>query len=676
MTRRTLRLFLPVGILALLTLSGWFFVDVTARRSSFCSNCHYMMPYVDQWKNSTHKNVACIQCHPTQRRAMFAQFVKNLTRTYNPRPRAYVPDEACASSGCHAEMPRSNTAKFLTVTFPHKPHLGVDRRGMRLHCASCHGASNEAGHVSVDVRICYLCHFKGQPVEGTLTWCGSCHGAPTGMSKHAGFVFDMKAYAGSGVQCSRCHVAVHEGTGEVSRDKCFSCHVSRIEAISNPRAIHTYHVDEHQIRCMECHEPIRHGNIKILSVLDVSCESCHPNLHAGPKETYLGVGAKGAPATPSRMFAAQINCTGCHTQVIVRGGVSFLSQGNKSANPKACAACHDARYIPMVERWKAQGRILTDEARRLSNDGRQLAAREPSNAEIRNLASDLDFNARFLEQGHPVHNIEYAIKVVQASSELLKKLAGTLKVQPAGAVIQPVFARGAFSYCSESCHTFIPRKEPYNFQGVDFPHTYHVQKASLPCDTCHKESHHKDLSLSAPTDCASCHHVSEKADCARCHSRQAAFFRGKLPALLGVTVEADAMAGIVGCVDCHDPTKPEPLKEVGKACDTCHENKGSKDLEMWRKQLQEEREKVRLLTEENDMALNGLQRRGIGVASYKTRLEASRARLDYLAKAKGVHNMAAAHAILDKSARELSTLLSEMTGISGPAAASKKTAQQ
>lgn len=661
MMRRNMRLVFALSFIIALLLSGWFFVDVAARRSSFCSNCHYMQPYVEQWKVSTHKNVACVQCHPTTRQAMFSQFVKYVTGTYSPRPKAYVPDESCASSSCHSEMPKSKTVEFLTVNFPHQPHLGVDRRGIRLHCASCHGASNEAGHVSVDQRICYLCHFKGQPVEGTLTWCGSCHGAPTGMSQHGGFIFDMQTYASSGVQCSRCHVAVHEGEGHVSKDRCFSCHISRVEAISNAKALHTQHVGKSEVRCLECHEPIQHGNIKMLSVLDVSCESCHANLHAGPKEMYLGVGAKGAPATPSRMFAAQINCTGCHTQVVVQGGVPFLGQGNKTANPKACAACHDARYIPMIERWKTQGRVLAVEARRLADAGKKLAPQAVSRPEVRNALEEMNFNARFLEQGYPVHNIEYAIKTVQASAGLLEQIAGGVQINTAPVTIQPGFAKNAFSYCMESCHTFIPKKEPYDFKNVDFPHTYHVQRASLSCDTCHKENHHKELNLSAPVDCASCHHTSPKVDCARCHTRQAAIFRGKLPVPLGVVAKPDSMSAVVGCADCHDPTQSDALKQVAKACETCHEGQGTKNLEAWRTQLQMEREKVQLLMEEARMVLGGMERRGSTTAGYKPRVDAVRNRLDYLDKAKGVHNMAAARAVLSKSKEELSALLTEIS---------------
>lgn len=665
MTRRRLRVISALGIALILFLSGWFFVDVAARRSSFCGNCHYMEPFVAQWKNSTHKGVSCVRCHPTERTAMFAQFVKNATRTYSPRPRAFVPDSACASKDCHSDMPNSKPVKFLTVNFPHQPHLGVDRRGIRLHCASCHGSSLEAGHVSVDPRICYLCHFKGQPVGGTLTWCGSCHGAPTGMSKHGGFVFDMKVYAASGVQCSRCHVAVHEGDGEVSRDKCFACHVNRVEAIGDSKSLHANHVGVREIRCLDCHEPIKHGNIKMLSVLNVSCESCHSNLHAGPKEMYLGVGAKGAPATPSRMFAAQINCTGCHTQVVTQGGMSFLGQGNKTADPKACSACHDSRFIPMVGRWKAEGRTLTVEAHRMANEGKRLSAQSPSNPEVKTLASDLSFNARFLEQGYPVHNIEYAIRTVQASSELLKQLAGSVKANPSVAAIQPAFARNAFSYCNESCHSFIPRKEPYDFQNVDFPHTFHVQTAGLTCDTCHKENQHKELTLAKPSDCASCHHTDAKADCARCHSAQAALYRGKLPAFLGVQAGPAKMTSAVGCADCHDPTQADPLKDVAKSCQNCHDAQGPQNLAAWKKQLNEERDRTTLLVDEVSMVLNGLERRGTTLVAYRTRLETQQSRLAFIEKAKGVHNMAAATAIYEKSRAELTTLLADVTKIAG-----------
>ena len=657
--RRSIALAAAVAVLVLCGAS-WIFVDVTARHSSFCDNCHYMRPFVEQWKNSPHKTVECVRCHPTQRRAMFGQFVKYVTHTYAIRPRAFVPDSACLASGCHPGMEKSQKVSFMGVSFPHKPHLGVDRRGIRLHCASCHGSSQEAGHVSVDPAVCFLCHFKGQGPAGTLAGCGSCHGAPSGLTKHGGFLFDMKEYVDSGVQCGRCHLIVHEGEGRVSKRKCFSCHVSHADRISDVKFVHAKHVDQEEIRCLECHEPIRHGNIKVLSVLDVSCESCHSNLHSGAKEMYLGVGAKGAQDLPSRMFAAQINCTGCHTEVISRGGSTFLGQGSKKANPKACAACHDARYIPMVDRWKTEGAALCAEAARMAGRGLAIAS-AGGDAKVRKLASELEFNARFLTQGHPVHNIEYAIRVVQASGRILGQLE-----EAAGkkndVVIGPEFARGDFTYCTETCHTFIPRQEPYTFQDVDFPHTYHVKTVGLSCDTCHEAGKHKALTLASPQDCAPCHHTDAKADCTRCHPGQTELYRGTVPASLGMKVDPDVMADSVACADCHDPTNPDALKDVGKACAGCHQGDGPKNLASWRDELKKGRDKVEALSQQVRLTIEMLNRRNQDTSAFHRRFAAIEARMTFIERARGFHNVAAALDQYQRAEKDLSVLIRDMEG--------------
>lgn len=652
-TARKKIVWIAAAAILLLLVAGIFFIEVAAQRSSFCENCHYMTPYTEQWKNSSHKSVECVACHPAQNRAMFGQFVRYITKTYSPRPRAYVPDEACQK--CHADVDKK-PVKFLQTEFPHKPHLGTDRRGIRLHCASCHGNSEEAGHVGVDKRVCYLCHFKGQAPAETVAGCGACHGAPSGMVKHGNFQFDMKSYVESGVACSRCHLSVHEGSGRVSREKCYSCHVSRVEKADDAKLVHQQHVTVKEIRCMECHEPIRHGNVKVLSVLEVSCESCHSNLHSGPKEMYLGVGAKGTPDTPSRMFAAQINCIGCHTQVTTQGGSSFLGQGSKSADPRACAACHDARYIPMVDRWKAQGRALTEEAKRLAREGAAIAAGNKK-PEVKQLVQDLEFNARFLEQGHPVHNIEYAVRVVQGSGKLLGRLGEAVGRKGMG-TSQPL-AKNDFSYCLDSCHSFIPRQEPYTWKGADMPHAFH-QKTGLPCDTCHEVGSHKALNLASPKDCIACHHESAKADCSRCHVRQSALYRGKVPASVGISAKADSMAGGVGCSDCHDPTQAEPLAKLDEACTACHEADGPKYLETWRKDLAAAREKVTDLDGQAQMAVAGMRRRQSDSAPLAKRLEVIRARVEYLDRAKGVHNMGAAIPEYQRAAKELQAIVDEV----------------
>jgi hypothetical protein len=72
------------------------------------------------------------------------------------------------------------------------------------------------------------------------------------------------------------------------------------------------------------------------------------------------------------------------------------------------------------------------------------------------------------------------------------------------------------------------------------------------------------------------------------------------------------------------------------------------------------------------MVLNGMERRGEKTSGYKSRLEAARARLDYLEKARGVHNMAASQAVFKKSGEELSTLLEELTRLNSSKTAAKE----
>ena len=656
MNIRQKRIGAAVGAALAVVLILWFFVDVTARRASFCDGCHYMKPYVKQWKNSTHSKVECIRCHPTQRRQMLAQLVRYWSGTYSPKPKAFVPDSACTAKGCHTEMTKSKAVSFGSVTFPHQPHLEKDRRGIKLRCASCHGASSEAGHVSVDERVCYLCHFKGQPPAGVLGTCGACHGAPSGNTQHGGFIFDMKAYVDSGVQCTRCHLKVHEGEGGVSGDRCFACHMDRGESKSDTRQVHEKHVTQKEVRCLDCHEPIRHGNIKVLSVLDVSCESCHSNLHTGAKEMYLGVGAKGVPSTPSRMFAAQINCTGCHTQVTTQGGLSFLGQGSKTADVKACAACHDARYVPMVAVWKEQGAALAGESRQQAAEAKALASRL-GDAASKQVADELAFNAEFIQQGHPVHNIEYAIRIVRYGAEAVAKLSG----KGSSPTVRTPFAKGDFTFCGPACHNFIPKADPIDFKGVDFPHGKHSGPLGLSCDTCHVAQKHKEITLGSPSDCASCHHDSAKSDCSKCHQRQSALFRGKIPPSIGINAAPDSMAEAVGCSDCHDPAKGGPGQQVEKACVSCHEGQGSKDLASWRASIKDAFDKVRLLEQEAEMALRAAERGGVSLQAQRRKLKSAQDRLTWLERATPLHNFNASSAEIGRIQKEMQSLLTEIS---------------
>jgi len=96
-------LFLPVG-LALVFLG----VQVSSQ-PRFCGSCHYMEPYYQSWKTSTHKDVTCVECHipPGVRSEIrkkyeaLAMVARYITGTYSTNPWAEVSDRSCLRPGCH-----------------------------------------------------------------------------------------------------------------------------------------------------------------------------------------------------------------------------------------------------------------------------------------------------------------------------------------------------------------------------------------------------------------------------------------------------------------------------------------------------------------------------------------------------------------------------------------------
>ncbi|MEN3039698.1 MAG: NapC/NirT family cytochrome c, partial [Candidatus Kryptonium sp.] len=50
-----------IGIVAVLFVLA-FSVEFTSR-PSFCPTCHYMEPFYESWKASSHRDVTCVKCH-------------------------------------------------------------------------------------------------------------------------------------------------------------------------------------------------------------------------------------------------------------------------------------------------------------------------------------------------------------------------------------------------------------------------------------------------------------------------------------------------------------------------------------------------------------------------------------------------------------------------------------
>jgi len=260
-----------IGFCILATGVFFYATKVMFQDSKNCAVCHYMVPYYKNWQTSTHSMVPCLKCHDyTLERALAGEFTF-LAGAHNPRPLTNIPDKNCLQGGCHEKRLVLSKVTFTKkgVSFDHMLHFTEMKRGIKLHCRSCHSDIVQGEHLKVSMNVCYLCHFKGVAHDRTQTGCLSCHSAPTKPIAYREGTFSHEAALKAGYKCSKCHVEVTRGDGLTPQDKCYFCHVDRIEKYSDVNLLHDQHITKQQIDCLYCHRKIEHGKIKMAEKMPI-----------------------------------------------------------------------------------------------------------------------------------------------------------------------------------------------------------------------------------------------------------------------------------------------------------------------------------------------------------------------------------------------------------------------
>ncbi len=423
----------------------------------FCRSCHLMEPYYQAWHESTHKDVPCADCHfkPGFRNTLegkweaSSQAVKFLTGTYGSKPHAEVRDESCLREGCHAKRLLEGGVNWtvptqrgrpITIRFDHTPHLTDLRRGKKLRCVSCHSQMVQGQHIVVTLDTCFLCHFKGLKhgrEEETLGGCRSCHDAPQEQIRMATGMFNHADYIDRGVSCNNCHVDAVQGDGAVPRQVCWNCHnvPQDIARYGDSSFMHLKHVTEKKVECASCHVQIVHhlsaavearGDAAMTAVFHVigdsgACGQCHERSHLGPAEMYFGTGGRGVAEMPSPMARAQVDCIACHayqehgqTQANISGQTFVAAQA-------ACDKCHGTQYSDRLIEWRDLIALKLDEAQTAVAAARtdlDSATLDPAfRLKLQRLLDDAEFNVRFVQLAHGVHNVNYATALLSAAVE-------------------------------------------------------------------------------------------------------------------------------------------------------------------------------------------------------------------------------------------------------------------
>ncbi len=587
--RHVLALLGLVGVVVALGVAATGGIYVASRSPDFCTTCHYMEPYYRQWQTSAHKGTSCVACHPVRPVTNAVSALRYLTNTNDPRPRAEVSNESCLASGCHDGRLAEGKLTFQgKIHFDHSTHLQQVRRGQKLQCTSCHSQIVQGEHIAVTESTCFLCHFKGVGEAQAIGGCTTCHGTPTGTVEHAGFSFSHDTYLKVGVACEQCHLQVTAGEGKAPQERCFSCHVERLEQYGDAQFMHNKHVGEHGIDCFRCHEKIQHGRIRMVRALETGCEACHQSLHSPQKEMYLGSGGLGVADTPSRMFAAQVSCDGCHTRVVQSGAPEF-KEASREAQRQSCVACHGPRYDLMLDDWRAAMAQMTQEVGievdRAEARVKQAGSGRLAASEARVLLEKARTNYDFLKYGRGVHNVEYAVKLAKATYSFIDTaLAGLQRgYQPP---TRSALVATPDAYCAVLCHSRIGLPETVQTEELQFPHQLHVEGVGVACTSCHSPDKHKTRTITR-TECMNCHHSAQDIACSHCHPAQEALYKGEISAW-GAKGSPDLMAAAgTGCTDCHNLSAPKTIDAIQQACVGCHEAGYDQTLAQWINEVQQ-----------------------------------------------------------------------------------------
>ena len=650
--RRLLLFGLPAALILLFVVS----VELTST-SRFCSSCHYMTPFFESWKTSSHKDVQCKVCHyPPGVKSFFRTKIEGLvmvgrywTRLYvKSKPWAEIQDESCLRSGCHDRRLLEGKVEFGKVAFDHKAHFEDLKRGKKLRCTSCHSQIVQGEHITVTSASCFLCHFKDKTPEVRTGECAVCHRKDELLALKDRF--DHTPVFGNGYRCDKCHSRIVSGDGEVPKENCFKCHFEndRLEKYGDTELMHRTHIATNKIECEQCHREIQHKIVKDIETI-ADCQACHQGTHSAQKILYAGQGGKGIPhATPNVMLEKGLSCQGCH---MFHEASGRLDRGDTlTASGAACESCHGHGFDRILKNWEnSTEKRLAEIKAILARAAKAVqSAAGPKKKESAALLDEARFNIDVVEKGKSVHNMTYSQELLTASLEKIREALAA-----AGSSYRPeattLLNRETPNACL-TCHAGIEEITPSVF-GLRFSHRKHAVGQKLECKTCHSNVRRHGELTATKASCATCHHQEAKKSCGECHALQKTLFEGGTLGEVKVPKDMMAEAG-TSCPDCHLDKAKKVIRPDGGACVACHDEKYRATYTEWR-------DGVRSRTDEVRSALHVLYKKPLTdpEKAVVQKIEEALRTID-LDGSSGIHN----YLFIDEHLTKMASLIKSLSG--------------
>ncbi|NIM58017.1 MAG: hypothetical protein GTO16_03610 [Candidatus Aminicenantes bacterium] len=563
-----------IGFVLILTLGS---VEYTSH-SYFCNSCHYMKPFYQSWKTSSHSHIECNACHyPPGIRPKIRAKIEGIlqvgrywTKLYlKSKPWAEIPDESCLREGCHKKRLLEGKVKFKRVAFDHKIHFTDLKRGKQLRCTSCHSQIVQGEHITVTESTCFICHFKKSDHYPQISECYHCHHREDLISEKTS-KFNHSLVFDNGFECNKCHSHTILGDGVVPRENCYKCHweIDRLNKYVDTDQMHFVHIFSHKIECNQCHMDIQHKIIKEIETI-ADCQTCHTDYHKAQKILFIGEGGKGiSHPVPNIMLEKGLSCKGCHIFHEETGGKIIKSE-TFTSKAQACESCHGRGFARIMKDWEISTDKKLSKLRTIYNKASQ-ELEQSKNTEKEKAQKTLEeaaFNIDIVDRGKSVHNVEYSQELLSASYNSVVEALGII-----GSSYKPEAFLAVSKEIPIQCYNCHAGIEEINMQifGLDFPHQKHLIEQKIQCNVCHSNVRKHGEFIATKHGCAVCHHKDTKKDCTVCHQLQKTFYQGGQ--LNGHDIAKDIMfEAEAECIDCHlGPQNQIFLSDKNKCLD-CHD---------------------------------------------------------------------------------------------------------
>ncbi|HEY3705804.1 MAG TPA: cytochrome c3 family protein [Terracidiphilus sp.] len=356
---------------------------IGAHRSVSCMNCHRPGPDSQPQYTGLHFN-SCADCHRDPHKGEFKQTCESCHSTSNWRDSPFV------AKFDHAKTGFPLAGKHLALQCL-SCHEGADFKSPVPHaaCADCHEPDPHAGQFASrpDRGKCESCHTVNGWTPSTFSTadhartgfplifphaavkCAQCH-TPAG----TGTKFKIRF-----AQCVECHEDEHQGqfSGPPWLNGCGKCHTGATFERSN------YNLKSHSgsnfpltgahaaVECSACHKPTPGAKLVLFHFSQVSCATCHQDVHQGQFARRMAVrnaqgkllGCEACHSTrewkdligfnhaqtsfPLLGSHQAVSCVDCHKPP---EGDLTLAHVNFASAPAKCSDCHNNPHADQFEK--------------------------------------------------------------------------------------------------------------------------------------------------------------------------------------------------------------------------------------------------------------------------------------------------------------------------------------